>query len=113
MGQPSYFRFWGKACKKGEPGEPYHLLPYHCLDVAAVGRVLLQRHPALRRSLANLTGRSDEEADPLVVYDELGAGVGSLIGFSEGAEATQPFRPERKPVDAYNAALLDTIDIET
>lgn len=30
----SYFQYWGKAEKDG-PG--YHLLPYHCLDVAAVG----------------------------------------------------------------------------
>ncbi len=29
----SYYRYWGKAEKEG-PG--YHLLPYHCLDVAAV-----------------------------------------------------------------------------
>ena len=29
----SYYRYWGKAEKDG-PG--YHLLPYHCLDVAAV-----------------------------------------------------------------------------
>ncbi len=28
----SYYRYWGKAEKDG-PG--YHLLPYHCLDVAA------------------------------------------------------------------------------
>ena len=31
---------------------------------------------------------------------------------SEGGEAAQPFRPDYKPVDAYNAALLDAIDIE-
>ncbi|MBI5641767.1 MAG: hypothetical protein HZA17_15230 [Nitrospirae bacterium] len=31
---PSYFRYWGKAEKEGPM---YHLLPYHCLDVAAVG----------------------------------------------------------------------------
>ena len=31
--QASYFRYWGKAEKDG-PG--YHLLVYHCLDVAAV-----------------------------------------------------------------------------
>ena len=29
----SYFRYWGKAEKDGER---YHLLPYHCLDVADV-----------------------------------------------------------------------------
>ena len=30
---PSYYRYWGKTAKDGS----YHLLPYHCLDVAAVG----------------------------------------------------------------------------
>lgn len=29
----NYFRYWGKAEKDGSG---YHLLPYHCLDVAAV-----------------------------------------------------------------------------
>jgi CRISPR-associated endonuclease/helicase Cas3 len=29
----SYFRYWGKAEKDGAG---YHLLVYHCLDVAAV-----------------------------------------------------------------------------
>jgi len=34
---PDYFKYWGKA-EKAEEGKParYHLLPYHCLDVAAV-----------------------------------------------------------------------------
>ncbi|QXP87028.1 HD domain-containing protein [Methylococcus capsulatus] len=36
--QHAYFRYWSKARKEGEPGAPYHLLPYHCLDVAAVGQ---------------------------------------------------------------------------
>ena len=35
----SYFRYWGKARKKEVgPGYEWHLLPYHCLDVAAVER---------------------------------------------------------------------------
>lgn len=42
----------------------------------------------------------------LVVYDELGAGVGQTIAISEGREAACPFKPPR-PVDAYNAALID------
>jgi ethanolamine utilization protein EutN len=46
-----------------------------------------------------------------VVYDELGAGLGSLIAVSEGREAAQPFGPEGKPIDAYNAAILDHIDL--
>lgn len=32
---PSYFRYWGKASKKADQdGFDYHLLPFHCLDVA-------------------------------------------------------------------------------
>lgn len=31
---PSYYSYWGKA--ENETGE-FHLLPYHCLDVAAAG----------------------------------------------------------------------------
>ena len=44
----------------------------------------------------------------LVIYDDLGGGVGQTIGFVEGREAAQPFeRPT--PVDAINAALVDEI----
>jgi len=57
-------------------------------------------------------GNYDELAEEIVVYDELGAGLGSRIAISEGAEAAQPFRPEFKPVDAYNAAILDNIELK-
>jgi len=47
--------------------------------------------------------------DPsLVVYDDLGGGVGQTIGYVEGREAAQPF-DEPTPVDAINAALVDEI----
>ena len=47
--------------------------------------------------------------DPsLVVYDDLGGGVGDTIGFVEGREAAQPF-DKAPPIDAINAALVDTI----
>ncbi|WP_434131197.1 CRISPR-associated helicase Cas3' [Methylocaldum sp. GT1BB] len=48
-----YWKYWGKARKEGEAGTPYHLLPYHSLDVAAVGKVFLKRHPRLAEQLAN------------------------------------------------------------
>lgn len=41
-----------------------------------------------------------------VVYDNLGAGVGDVILYVEGAEATQPF-DEPIPLDAINVALVD------
>jgi ethanolamine utilization protein EutN len=45
--------------------------------------------------------------DPsLVVYDDLGGGVGDVIGYEEGAEASQPF-PAPTPIDAINCALVD------
>jgi CRISPR-associated endonuclease/helicase Cas3 len=43
-----YFKYWGKADRNAEAGNPQcHLLPYHCLDVAAVGKVLLNRNKPL------------------------------------------------------------------
>ena len=44
----------------------------------------------------------------LVVYDNIGAGVGETIGFIEGREAASPF-DEPTPIDAINAALVDII----
>jgi microcompartment protein CcmK/EutM len=48
--------------------------------------------------------------DPsLIVYDDIGGGVGQTIGFVEGREAACPF-PEPTPIDAVNAALIDEIN---
>jgi len=44
----------------------------------------------------------------LVVYDNLGAGTGSIVGFVEGAEATAPF-DNPTPVDAITAAIVDAV----
>ncbi|PUA30067.1 MAG: hypothetical protein B0W54_05945 [Cellvibrio sp. 79] len=49
----SYFQYWGKAKKDPQAeGADYHLLPYHCLDVAAVGYVLLDSKKPLCQQLA-------------------------------------------------------------
>lgn len=50
---PRYFRYWGKAEKEGQR---YHLLPYHCLDVAAVGHTLLLVDAMLRQRFSAVTG---------------------------------------------------------
>ena len=86
-----------------------------------IGTVTLNRcHPSfdcgtykltIPLTLDELAGRTWPVSEPIVVYDELGAGLGSRIAISEGGEAAQPFRPAIKPVDAYNAAILDTIDL--
>jgi CRISPR-associated endonuclease/helicase Cas3 len=51
-----YYRYWGKAEKDGVK---YHLLPYHCLDVAAVGQVLLNKNSLFKKRLVSLSGLND------------------------------------------------------
>jgi microcompartment protein CcmK/EutM len=46
-----------------------------------------------------------------VVFDQLGAADGSIVGFTEGAEAAQPFDGPA-PVDAYVACIVNQIDYE-
>ncbi|NOZ40955.1 MAG: carbon dioxide concentrating mechanism protein CcmL [Planctomycetes bacterium] len=63
-------------------------------------------------SLLDIQGETASvDTEPLVVYDPLGANINTRIALSEGGEAAQPFRPELKPVDAYNAAILDQISL--
>jgi ethanolamine utilization protein EutN len=60
----------------------------------------------------SLTGKPRKSTETLVVYDHLGAHDGDLIAFTESREATMPFYPEKRvPLDAYNAAILDQIQI--
>ena len=48
-----------------------------------------------------------------VRVEKIPDGNGSFyIGFSEGGEAANPFAPNYKPLDAYNACILDTIEVE-
>jgi microcompartment protein CcmK/EutM len=84
-----------------------------------IGSVTLSRvHPSMIGSrwvigvpfsLKALREDGDADGEDLVIYDNLGAGVGARIGFSEGGEAAAPFHPQRKPVDAYCACILDMV----
>lgn len=86
-----------------------------------IGKVTLSRvHPALKGcswkvvvplTRAGIEGDEGGRGEPLVAYDDLGAGNGHLIALSESAEAAAPFAPNQKPIDAYNAAILDSINL--
>lgn len=52
------------------------------------------------------TGAGMGKDPSLVVYDDLGGGVGDVIGYEEGAEAAQPFAVP-PPIDAINCVLVD------
>lgn len=87
-----------------------------------IGRVTLsQCHPSLRGATwvigvplnaDALQGKATGRGEPFIIYDELGASPGAMIAVSEGAEAAAPFYPDSKPLDGYNAAILDTVRIE-
>jgi len=86
-----------------------------------IGDVTLSRqHPSLDAAVWRvavplsrdaLIGKATKSAEEFIVYDELGANVGSRIAVSDGAEASAPFHPDQKPIDAYNAAIIDCIEI--
>jgi len=88
----------------------------------AIGSVTLGRcHPSLCSATwklavplmhEGLLGAETGRAEPIIIFDELGAGIGSLMAVSESAEAAAAFHPETKPIDAYNAAILDEISVE-
>ncbi len=87
-----------------------------------IGKVsLCSRHASLAGAtwllVVPLSRRGSEGAltqrgEAIVVFDELGASEGACIAISEGAEAAGPFYPDTKPIDAYNAAILDHLEIE-
>jgi microcompartment protein CcmK/EutM len=49
------------------------------------------------------------KGNSVIAYDELGAGQGAIVGFTEGAEATAPFTCDA-PIDAYIACIVEQID---
>jgi ethanolamine utilization protein EutN len=87
-----------------------------------IGTVTLSRaHPSLTGfrwvigvpfSLKALRADGPPDGEDVVIFDDLGAGHGNRIGFSEGGEAAAPFFPEKKPVDAYCACLLDRLNLK-
>jgi len=48
--KPTYFHYWGKARNTYGEGELFHLLPCHCLDVAAVAFAWWDANTAIRRA---------------------------------------------------------------
>jgi ethanolamine utilization protein EutN len=87
-----------------------------------IGTVTLSRpHPSLKGqrlvigvpySLQALSKAGRGDGEDLVILDPMGAGLGSLIAFSEGGEASAPFYPDKKPIDAYAACILDQVQIK-
>ena len=86
-----------------------------------IGKVTLSKcHPLLQGGTwkvavplmhHGILGKESGRTEPIVIFDELGAGDGHLMAVSESAEAAAPFHPNTKPIDAYNAAILDNVNL--
>lgn len=61
-------RYWGKAYLPGAGQDSYHLLPYHSLDVAAVGLTLLQFDQVLMSRFEATSGLSTQEIENLLPF---------------------------------------------
>lgn len=77
-------------------------------DPAFVGARFLVVQPLSSSQFAGEPLLPLAKGNSVIVYDNLGAGIGHVIGFSEGAEATAPFK-DPTPIDAFNAAIVDAI----
>ena len=82
------------------------------LPELAAGRLVVAEalDGAALEGVAQDAPRSEPMSQSLVVFDELGAGEGQYIAVSEGREAAMPFTPQKVPIDAYAAAILDSIE---
>ncbi len=89
------FRFWGKAQPVGN-GADWHPLVYHCLDVAAVGRVHLTRNPQLTTQLVEKMGLEEQSATDLLSL---------LLAFHDLGKFSRPFQAK---MPALYPAVLGT-----
>jgi ethanolamine utilization protein EutN len=70
-------------------------------DRALVGRTLLLVQP--------LDGQGRETGRALVAVDAVGAGVGEVIYWCRGREASFPFLPDEVPTEASIVGIVDTV----
>jgi CRISPR-associated endonuclease Cas3-HD len=88
MSSKSYFRYWGKAKPQDGCAAQFHLLPYHCLDVAAVGLQYLRRSPAFSRLLCQQLHWKDETV--LEGWVAFWLAMHDLGKFSEAFQSQRP-----------------------
>ena len=82
---PTYYRYWGKA-DRDDPTN-YHLLPYHCLDVAACAKALLLKRSDLLEKMARLSGFSENH---IIKWLAFLYAIHDIGKFSEGFQSQLP-----------------------
>ena len=75
-----------------------------CKDETLIGLKLLVVQP--------LTPEREPAGRTLVAADAVGAGVGEIVFFVRGKEASFPFYPVQPPVDAGIVGIVDHWNVE-
>ena len=76
-------------------------------DVALKGGFLVIASPLDKSQYKNKADKSLSKTQfNLIIYDNIGASMGDIIGYVEGAEATAAFK-EPIPIDAYNVGIVE------
>ena len=76
------YRYWGKY--NTDDGLTWHLLAYHCLDVAAVGRELIRRDPQMFQKIAGTIPLRDEQICSLITFFLAVHDIGKFSGRFQG-----------------------------
>lgn len=82
-----YFCYWAKAEKHGSA---FHLLPYHLLDVAAVGCMIMKRVPHLPHELHEIAGVDEDTARSFLCF---------LLSLHDFGKFSHTFQCLRKDID--------------
>lgn len=98
-----YFRYWGKTNKSSTNiNNPYHLLVYHCLDVAACGYYIIKNNIFDSRSILEKCGIIGTNAENWIIWFLASHDIGKFArGFQKYAEF--PDSPLVSPVSGVSA----------
>lgn len=95
----SYYLYWGKA-KPANEGNSCHLLPYHSLDVAAVGWHLLHPRRPLAQRLARQLAMSPEALRTFLVF---------LLGLHDLGKFARAFQGLARPEGVELAPTIERL----
>ncbi|WP_052813339.1 CRISPR-associated helicase/endonuclease Cas3 [Desulfonatronum thioautotrophicum] len=79
----TFYGYWGKT----GPDDSYHLLPYHCLDVAAVLTAMIEKDDRIK---LRLTGISGLDVDALLPWLTFFAALHDIGKYSLGFQEKSP-----------------------
>ncbi len=98
-----YLRYWGKTAKTADSkNNPYHLLAYHCLDVAACGYFIVKNNIFNTKNILRECGISGAEAENWIVWLLASHDIGKYArGFQK--YALFPDSPLVPPINGISA----------